>query len=84
MFPMEPMEKLASLSANFQKSSKVSISATLFKVLKDLAEIWPPWACLVNKTMCFDVLGKAGQNFGQVNKNRKYTYPLGVVLFAVQ
>ena len=39
MFPMEPMEKLASILANFQKSSKVSISVTLFKVLKDLAEI---------------------------------------------
>ena len=39
MFPMEPMEKLASISANFQKTSKVSISVALFKVLKDLAEI---------------------------------------------
>ena len=39
MFPMEPMEKLASISANFQKTSKVSISVTPFKVLKDLAEI---------------------------------------------
>ena len=39
MFPMEPMEKLASISANFQKTSKVSISVTLFQVLKDLAEI---------------------------------------------
>ena len=39
MFPMEPMEKLASISANFQKSLKVSISVTLFHVLKDLAEI---------------------------------------------
>ena len=39
MFRMEPMEKLASISANFQKTSKVSISVTLFKVLKDLAEI---------------------------------------------
>ena len=39
MFAMEPMEKLASISANFQKTSKVSISVTLFKVLKDLAEI---------------------------------------------
>ena len=38
MFPMEPMEKLASISASFQKSSKVSISVTLFQV-KDLAEI---------------------------------------------
>ena len=39
MFPMEPMEKLALILANFQKTSKVSISVTLFKVLKDLAEI---------------------------------------------
>ena len=39
MFPMEPMEKLASISANFQNTSKVSISVTLFQVLKDLAEI---------------------------------------------
>ena len=39
MVPIEPMEKLASISANFQKTSKVSISVTLFKVLKDLAEI---------------------------------------------
>ena len=39
MFPMEPMEKLASISANLQKISKVSISVTLFHVLKDLAEI---------------------------------------------
>ena len=39
MFPMEPMEKLASISANFQKTSKVCISVTLFKVLKDPAEI---------------------------------------------
>ena len=39
MFPMEPMEKLASISAGFQKSSKVSISLTLFQVLKALAEI---------------------------------------------
>ena len=39
MFPMEPMEKLASISPNFQKTSKVSISMTLFQVLKDLAEI---------------------------------------------
>ena len=39
MFPMEPIENLASISANFQKTSKVSISVTLFKVLKDLAEI---------------------------------------------
>ena len=39
MFPMEPMGKLASISASFQKSSKVSISVTLFQVLKDLAEI---------------------------------------------
>ena len=44
MFPMEPMEKLASISANFQKSSKVSISVTLFQVLKDLAEILLPSA----------------------------------------
>ena len=35
---MEPMEKLASISASLQKSSKVSISVTLFQVLKDLAE----------------------------------------------
>ena len=39
MFPMEPMEKLASILASLQKTSKVSISVTLFKVLKDLAEI---------------------------------------------
>ena len=39
MFRMEPMEKLASISANFQKSSKVSISLTLVQVLKDLAKI---------------------------------------------
>ena len=39
MFPMEPMEKLAESSANIQKTSKVSISVTLFQVLKDLAEI---------------------------------------------
>ena len=39
MFPMEPMEKLASISASFQKSSKVSISMALFQVLKELAEI---------------------------------------------
>ena len=39
MFPMKPMEKLASISSNFQKSSKVSIFVTLFQVLKDLAEI---------------------------------------------
>ena len=39
MFPMEPMEKLASIAANFQKTSTVSISVRLFKVLKDLAEI---------------------------------------------
>ena len=39
MFPMEPLEKLASISANFQKSSKVSISVTLFQVLKDLPQI---------------------------------------------
>ena len=39
MFPMEPMEKLASISANFQKTSRVSISVTLFQVLKDVAEI---------------------------------------------
>ena len=39
MFPMEPMEKLPSISANFQKSSKVSISVALFQGLKDLAEI---------------------------------------------
>ena len=39
MFPMEPMEKLASISAKLQKTSKVSISVTLFKVLKNLAEI---------------------------------------------
>ena len=39
MFPMEPMEKLASISASLQKTSKVSISVTLFEVLKDLAEI---------------------------------------------
>ena len=76
MFPMEPMEKLSSISAYFRKTSKVSISVTLFKVLKDLAEFRPAWACPVNKTMCFDVLGKAARNFGQVNKNRKYTYIL--------
>ena len=29
-FPLEPMEKLASISASFQKTSKVSISVTLF------------------------------------------------------
>ena len=39
MFPMEPMEKLASISASLQKTSKVSISVTFFQVLKDLAEI---------------------------------------------
>ena len=39
MFPTEPMEKLASISASFQKSSKVSISVMLFQVLKDLAEV---------------------------------------------
>ena len=39
MFPMEPMEKLASIAANFQKSSKVSISVKLLQVLKHLAEI---------------------------------------------
>ena len=39
MFPMEPMEKLASISASLQNTSKVSISVTLFQVLKDLAEI---------------------------------------------
>ena len=39
MFPVVPMEKLASISAGFQKTSKVSISVTLFQVLKDLAEI---------------------------------------------
>ena len=39
MFPMEPMEKLASISANFQKTSKVSICVTLSRVLKELAEI---------------------------------------------
>ena len=39
MFPMERMEKLASISANFQKTSKVSISVTLCKALKELAEI---------------------------------------------
>ena len=39
MFPMEPMEKLASISAKLQKTSKVSISLTLFQGLKDLAEI---------------------------------------------
>ena len=39
MFPMEPMEKLASISAKLQKTSKVSISVTLFQGLKDLAEI---------------------------------------------
>ena len=36
---MEPMEKLASISASLQKSSKVSIYVTLFPVSKDLAEI---------------------------------------------
>ena len=36
---MEPMEKLASISASLQKSSKVSISVTLFQGSKDLAEI---------------------------------------------
>ena len=35
----QPMEKPASISANFQKSSKVSIYVALFQVLKDLAEI---------------------------------------------
>ena len=39
MFPMERMEKLASISASLQKTSKVSISVTLFQGLKDLAEI---------------------------------------------
>ena len=39
MFPMEPMEKLASTSTSFQKSSKVSISVALFQVLKDLAKV---------------------------------------------
>ena len=39
MFPIKPMEKLASISANFQKSSKISFSVTLFQVLKDPAEI---------------------------------------------
>ena len=39
MFPMEPMEKLASILANFNETSKVSISVTLIKILKDLAEI---------------------------------------------
>ena len=39
MFPMEPMEKLASISASLQKTSKVSISVTLFQVLNDVAEI---------------------------------------------
>ena len=39
MFPMEPMEKLALISASLQKTSKVSISVTLFQVLKGLAEI---------------------------------------------
>ena len=39
MFPMEPMEKLASIWASFQKSSKVSISVALFQALKDVAEI---------------------------------------------
>ena len=39
MFPMEPLEKLASILASFQNSSKVSISVTLFQVLKGLAEI---------------------------------------------
>ena len=36
---MEPMEKLASISASLQKTSKVSISVKFFQVLKDLAEI---------------------------------------------
>ena len=39
MFPMEPMEKLVSISASFQKTSNVSISVTLFQALRDLAEI---------------------------------------------
>ena len=39
MFPMEPMEKLASILASFQKTSKVSISVALFQVSKDLAEM---------------------------------------------
>ena len=39
MVPIEPMEKLASISASFQKSSKVYMSVALFQVLKDLAEI---------------------------------------------
>ena len=39
MFPMEPIEKLPSISASFQKSSKVSICVTLLQVLRDLAEI---------------------------------------------
>ena len=36
---MEPMEKLASISASLQETSKVSISVTLFQILKDLAKI---------------------------------------------
>ena len=36
---MEPMEKLASISASLQKTSKVSIFVTLFQVSKELAEI---------------------------------------------
>ena len=40
-----------------QKSSKVSISVTLFQVLKDLPKFRPAWACLVNTTMCFDFFG---------------------------
>ena len=39
MFPMDPMEKLASILAKLQKTSTVSISVTLFQVLKDPAEI---------------------------------------------
>ena len=39
MFPMEPMEKTASISASFQKTSKGSICVMSFQVLKDLAEI---------------------------------------------
>ena len=39
MFPMEPMEKLASIPAKLQNTSKVSISVTLFQGLKDPAEI---------------------------------------------
>ena len=58
MFPMEPMEKLASISASFQKTSKVSISVTLFQVLKDLAEISASLGLSGdNNTMCFDVFG---------------------------